>query len=468
MLVWSTILPLKPTTTLDKICGVFKLWLEGSPHSRFRIEKVLPDVVPEGESEFFAGDERVLAYRLPSALGFQYLRKEDDIMWRTECAFFPQDKIVATYIRIFSDMNGLSYKKPDVKTPYIVKQLVKICGCEDDGPFPCTPRTVQMKFTHVSALAELVRGNVRTLLPVVYIRPSLEWKNVHYQLFEKWIGARAHIVCSPGVTFDQAVAKTVSHPPYPLGSITVFIPQAKHPMTLPRYRYESLSRQMASAALLVRDATLRATGSLGPGLDAIRNACSHREYAKLRDEFIRKDSANRDFVEYADKEVASKERRIKELEGQVEYLNAQVSRYSARKCSQSGVEVLFELDGVEPYYTEELHDAILHTLTRGVSSLNEKGRYATLIQGVLKGNLKSDFEKRLDKALRDVLVGNKNVQRGDLAALEKLGFQYIDGSKHHQLSFMGDEKLMCTISKTPSDHRSAQNCISEILKKLFK
>lgn len=291
---------------------------------------------------------------------------------------------------------------------------------------------------------------------------------MHYKIFERWIGARAHIICSPGSTFDQAVSKAVSHPSYPLGSITVFIPQAKHPMTLPRYRYMSLGRQMASAAILVRDATLRATGSLGPGLDAIRDACNRRDYAKLRDEFVQKDSANRDFVDYADKEIKTQENRIHELEGQVEYLNAQITRYSARKCLQKGVEVLFDLNNVSPYYQEELKDAILHTLARGVSALNEKGRYAALVQEALRCNSKSDFSTRVEAALKGVLLGNKNVQRNDLVSLERLGFQYVNGNKHHQMAFMGNAQLTCTIAKTPSDHRSAKNCISDISKLLFQ
>lgn len=173
MLVWSTILPLKASTTFDKIYDVFKLWLEGSPHSQFKTSKILPTGIREGKSQFGVGDERVLSYRLPNALGFQYLRKEEDVIWRTELAFFSKEKIVATYIRIFVDTNKLSYKKPDVKTPYIVKQLVKLCGCEDDGPFQCSPYTMQMRFSDASAVAELICGNVQTLLPVVYLRPSL-------------------------------------------------------------------------------------------------------------------------------------------------------------------------------------------------------------------------------------------------------------------------------------------------------
>lgn len=466
MLVWSTILPLKSDNSLEKIYGVCKLWLEGSPHSKVKSAELLPDEIPYGKKKFVTGNETVETYRFTNALGMLYIIGGETETWRTELAFFSQDTMIAAYIRIYFDTHGLTYKKPAVKTPYLVKLLVKLCGCEDDGPFPCTPRALQMRYGDASSLAALITGRGRTLLPVVYIRPTLEWNRTSVEMLEKWIGARAHIVYSPGPMFDRNVASHSHHPPYPIGSITVFIPQAKHPVTIPRYRYTALSRQMAAAALLVRDATLQATGTLGPGLEAIRSACVRHEYEKLRSDFIAKDASNQEFIDYADKEIQLKEERIKELESRNTYLSNELNRLAARAGESASVSLV--LKDASPYYIEELRDAVLHTLQFGVKNLNEQGRYSALIRDVLANNRKSDFEAKLSTAFDRLLRDNRNVQRGDLAEIERLGFVYHAGNSHHQVAFKGEQSLMCTIGKTPSDRRSGLNNISQILKRLFQ
>lgn len=187
-----------------------------------------------------------------------------------------------------------------------------------------------------------------------------------------------------------------------------------------------------------------------------------------------------------DKKITHLEREKMNLEAERQQLieenakcKADLSRANARVAALEAVSVRLnsktrvvnvqlELQKGEIYYPDELRDAILHTLQRGVSSLNSDGRYVVLIRDVLRNNSKSDFETRIESRLKTVLLGNKNVQRGDLAALEELGFQYVSGNKHHQIAFMGDERLMYTIGKTPSDRCSARNCISDILKRLFQ
>lgn len=466
MLVWSTILPLKPDTTLDKIYGVFKLWLEGSPHSQLKRGNVLPASIPEGVKHYALNEESVDVFRIETALGLRYVKVEGEQTWRTELAFRCSKEIVAAIIRVYVDVRALTYKKPSAKAPYIVRQLVGICGCVDDGPFKYSPYAEQLKFGDAKTLAELITGRGRTLIPVIYLRLSCEWTRKEISLFEKWIGGRAHLVYSSGISFDKMVTKYTGHPPYPVGSATVFIPQADHPVTLPLHQFSSVSRLMARAVVLVRDATLSALGSLGLCLDAIQAESGRVQYAKLRDEFVQKSEENRKFVDYADGEIAAKEERISELEGRIRYLESEVNRYAAKEGADMSIP--FTLTDNRPYYAEELRDAILYTLGKGIRNINPNGRYATLIDDLLKSNSISDFEEKIKDALRDVLRGNTHIQHGDFACLERLGFVYKTGNKHHQILFHGDERLMFTVGKTPSDYRAGDNNISDISKKLFQ
>ena len=51
-----------------------------------------------------------------------------------------------------------------------------------------------------------------------------------------------------------------------------------------------------------------------------------------------------------------------------------------------------------------------------------------------------------------------------LAELEKLGFRYISGNKHHKLEWAG---IRFPLAKTPSDYRSCLNSAAEISNRVF-
>ena len=51
-----------------------------------------------------------------------------------------------------------------------------------------------------------------------------------------------------------------------------------------------------------------------------------------------------------------------------------------------------------------------------------------------------------------------------LAQLEKLGFRYVSGNKHHKLEWAG---IRFPLAKTPSDYRACLNSAAEIANRVF-
>lgn len=467
MLAWSTVIPLKPTSSLDKIYSIFRVWLEGSPHSRFRTEHVLPDTVVNGISTLTLGREKVDACRLDDdALGLRYCKNDGDQTWRTELVFRKQEKIIAAVIRIYVDVPGVSYSKPRAKTPVIVQLLIRGCGCLNDGIFPCSTQMTKLQASDAQAIADLISGRTSPLLPVLYVTPSYEWTRENVLAIEKWVGGRAHLVMAPSDIFACRVARLSGVAPYPSGSITVFIPGAKHPITLPPYQFPSFSRMMAKATVLVRDAMLNATGALKLDFASLETLYNRRIYENNKHALDSRNKEYNEFTDYADDVISSQEKQIKELNATIDHLRGEVARLNAKACKDISIPI--QLGAIEPYYPEELKDAVLTTLKLGVKNLCDNGRFKTIINDILTNNPHSDFEQRVEKALCELLIDAKDIRRSDFTPLEKLGFVYEAGNKHHQVSFHGDQQLMWTVSKTPSDHRSGKNAVSDFLKRLFK
>jgi len=52
--------------------------------------------------------------------------------------------------------------------------------------------------------------------------------------------------------------------------------------------------------------------------------------------------------------------------------------------------------------------------------------------------------------------------------LIEVGFSITDGGKHYKAVFGDDPRYAFTLFKTASDHRSGQNLVSEMIRKLLK
>ena len=99
------------------------------------------------------------------------------------------------------------------------------------------------------------------------------------------------------------------------------------------------------------------------------------------------------------------------------------------------------------------------------SAETERERRAAVLEDVLAANKPASELARRRKKLKQIIKDTGSfVDVRTIAALEKLGFKCVSGTKHWKLDYAN---VRIPISKTPSDRRGAQNTATDIANRCF-
>ena len=115
----------------------------------------------------------------------------------------------------------------------------------------------------------------------------------------------------------------------------------------------------------------------------------------------------------------------------------------------------------------ELREHVVETLADAVSAAEAGGRdrRARILEAVLVANPPTgELDRRREAVKRIVRDAGSRLDNAALAELEKLGFRYVSGNKHHKLEWAG---IRFPLAKTPSDYRSCLNSAAEISNRVF-
>lgn len=115
----------------------------------------------------------------------------------------------------------------------------------------------------------------------------------------------------------------------------------------------------------------------------------------------------------------------------------------------------------------EIHEHVVEALadTYEAAEAGGRDRRARILEAVLCANPSSgELEHRREAVKQIVKDAGAALDNAALAELEKLGFRYISGNKHHKLEWAG---IRFPLAKTPSDYRACLNSAAEIANRVF-
>lgn len=115
----------------------------------------------------------------------------------------------------------------------------------------------------------------------------------------------------------------------------------------------------------------------------------------------------------------------------------------------------------------EIREHVVETLAEAYRAAEAGGRdrRARVLEAVLVTNPPTgELEQRRAEVKQIVKEAGSTLDNAALAALEKIGFRYISGNKHHKLDWAG---IRFPIAKTPSDYRACLNSAAEINNRVF-
>ena len=115
----------------------------------------------------------------------------------------------------------------------------------------------------------------------------------------------------------------------------------------------------------------------------------------------------------------------------------------------------------------EIREHVVETLAEAYRAAEAGGRdrRARVLEAVLVTNPPTgELEQRRAEVKQIVKEAGSTLDNAALAALEKIGFRYISGNKHHKIDWAG---IRFPLAKTPSDYRACLNSAAEINNRVF-
>ena len=128
------------------------------------------------------------------------------------------------------------------------------------------------------------------------------------------------------------------------------------------------------------------------------------------------------------------------------------------------------LDAPTPFsekFAGEIHEHVVEALADAYAAAEAGGRdrRARILESVLCANpLSGELENRRDAVKQIIKDAGSALDNTAIAELERLGFRYISGNKHHKLEWAG---IRFPLAKTPSDYRACLNSAAEIANRVF-
>jgi vacuolar-type H+-ATPase subunit I/STV1 len=173
-----------------------------------------------------------------------------------------------------------------------------------------------------------------------------------------------------------------------------------------------------------------------------------------------------DYISAFDQEIRAKDSLTKKAEEEISRLRVELYRANAAADSaRNGILI----PGKElPFFSGEIRNVVIKALNKARNQFFDKGRAQNIIDDLIRTNIKSDEEEKIEEGIKSILSSAKDLGRRERRALEHIGFSFNDTGRHIEATYHNDPRYSFTISKTSSDTRGMKNQISDICKTLFQ
>ena len=474
MLVYSTLLDIRPSLTKEKFIDLVIRWNKGSPHRDLIIQRLDWN----GEKKVRYGHEGlwidieeygdIIAVRLEQA-------GRDGSLRDTDFVLNSADRKLAVQMDQ-SCCEGAQFYDMGYSPPYFISMLIDEGHLEmDDG----LPVLYKPEFIRQEDLRHALRViNCRSLcrLPVVYVSKTIcntDPLNV-WELAKKLRGA-AHVLVQENRNTNPMLREATGCWNEYNGAVGIYFPRPlyEHKRFLHRgYR----GREKALLEKIVRS-VMQFSNTQNPGKlytwQGVSNLVLLERLAANRQERIRAEAAREEAENEKTELYDALDEELKELQNRVEELTRRNDALTAEnnglrmKLSSADTVPLLIYGNEEDFYEGEIKDIILSALIEYQPSCPERSRRADVLADIIQCNGYMALGKKKEETLKAALRGYRTLTGGTKQALEAVGLLNLDNNKHSKFLYYGVERYAVTLAKTPSDFRTGMNITKEISALLF-
>lgn len=467
---FATELRLNPWVTIGDFWGLVSEWILGMKRTSFRPEDLELNFGQISEHVIEKESERISIYVVDidggEAVGVSYsFLDENNIVWISELVATKESEKFLLSIRVFRQSTGVKFHLPSPQRPFIIKMLFSGDWKPCDGTIPLKTTPIPVEKGQEGLFVELVGGSYANRLPIVYASRvrrnncyAVDIKSLAFDL-----GGMAHVLYDQENSVAAEIATRIGDRSPLDGQIAIYWPDEAG-LTIYQADAPDMSRNQLKKKI-VRDifevvSSRRITPCLS--LQFVQEIHSKTTIESL------KRAGSKDLSEYIDNfdiEIAAKDKRIQDAEEEISRLKSRL-RSKAAAAPPEGAAVSFNLRYEKDFYPGELREFALRAFEQSLANSEKESRRNHIMKDLVDSNASSGVHAHLRENLKSALKGYGGLDPRVRKELREIGFDIEEDSKHIKITFFGDQRYLFVMPKTPSDHRSGANMISDIGKKL--
>ena len=501
MLLFSTILEIKPSLSKEAFIQLVIEWNQNSPH----VSNIIPNLAWNGERNIRWGNDTVwmeiVEYRNQNIIAVRYeIKEENGAVWDSDYIMnFSSMKMSIRLDRSFIQ-DALNIN-PKFSTPHFITLLIEHGYLKDDGNFPINRDPIIINDSNIHNLADIINEEAVYRLPVVFISKTHVNDNpVDISLLASKLKGVAHVLVQQSNEQNRKLMELCNRKNEYYGAIGIYYPNraVRHKKFLYRsigqdsFLLEKVARaviqynnsqqidilytwQGVNNALL-RDRLISQREERIAAEQAMKQA--EKEYLRLMDakdeeqkQFKKKamEDARADaelLIEQFDADMARLQRQVEELTRQNEALQYENQGLHSKLQDSGSIPLLFMGDEHD-FFQGEIKDLILSVLSDSINNLQPKSRRSDVVKDIIRNNNYRKCSTERAAKVKAVLKNYSGMTNKVRQVLEEMGFVLSGDGKHIKAVYYGDGRYILTLAKTPSDHRSGKNDASDGAKVCF-
>lgn len=476
MLLFSTLLEINDTMTKDAFIQLVLEWNQGSPHE----ENIIQGIDWNGERNVRYGTDTlwlaIEEYRNENIIAIRYEKTEvDGVVWDTD------------YVMNFNDMKmsiqlDRSYLEealvidPTFSTPHFITLLIAHGYLKDDGNLPILRTPCFITKDNISLLANIINGNARYRLPVVYV--SKTYSNSDPVDIRKLAGRLkgvAHVLVQESTWLNGRIRRECDSKNEYYGAIGVYFPNKAYDHKKYMYRaYDGVDAVLSEKVIrsVIQYSNAQMIDKLytwqGVSNALLRDRLNSRgaELLAAESEKNRVAAEADELIESVDEDLQKLQKQVEELTHANEILTYENQGLRSKMGSTDNMPILY-LGEEEEFFQDEIKAMLLDALEQALPNYATGTRRRAVLEDIIKSN---NCKRRADdrsEQLKNLLRGYKTMSWSMKRTLQDMGFVITEEGKHYKFTYYGDGRYMATLAKTPSDNRSGMNIALEIIKDMF-
>ncbi len=477
MLLYSTILNINPIMTKENFIQLVIEWNQSNPHE----ENIIKGITWNGEKSIRYGDEKlwleIMEYANKNIVAVRYEKVTDDgVTWDTD------------YIMNFDEMKmsiqlDRSYREDALvtnaifSTPLFISFLIDHDYLQDDGELKVGKRPIEINGDNLDLFAAAISGRTKSQLPIVFVSKTAANEDpVDASLLASKLKGAAHVMVQENRETNKDIRIICNEENEYNGAIGIYYPNE----VLGHKR--CVYRDIKGMDKILLDRVLGYVFQFGnlQNIDklytwqGVSNAILNERLAsqmqeRLKAEAERTEAQNEvaDLYSALDEELQELQQKVEELTKKNESLTAE-NQGLLVKLSQNNKTPLLYQGEEDELYSGEIKDFALAALADAAVNSEAGSRKKDILTDIVENNNYLHLTEDKRQQLKSILKGYKTISSTIKQELIDMGFEFIsDDGKHYKLTYNGDSRYLITLAKTPSDHRSGDNIIGTISRKVF-